>query len=185
MKLNELINENVNTICYLIKSIKSLRDIIDKDHFILEKISERTDTEKSYYFLKTIKNRNSNEITSLLKQRENKITVLIKLDGEKINSELKRKGNDRLINYYNSKYDDRIFNDSIILKNAKTFIDEISVISPNDSNSLNQVLNIKNKVSGIPFFIYTNKDDFISNNRNKAYKKPEKINPNDLLFPKQ
>lgn len=187
MKLNNIINENIineniNNNSYLLKSYNSFKRIIDDDFFTLEKISERTDNKKEYYYLKVFNSKTSPEILSAISNRADKISVLLKLNGQILSDDLKKKGNDRLINSYNSEYNDRIFNDQRYIKNAKSYIDEISILLPNNKQMIQTILKLLTNINNIPVFIYTNKKDFLSNNRNKAYKEPEIISPEDLLF---
>jgi hypothetical protein len=170
MKINKILTEKLSHIVYVARSINGLHDLFEKNVLSFKRAFKGGEVEGNYYFLETYPTRASAK--DLIKGRQTKITVLISLNGELINQKIKPSGTNRYIHDKNLKQSDKIYSDSSALTDAISLIEEISVLVPSGIQIPEEVHKAKNiaKSKNIPFFIFQNETDLVSNNRKNAIK---------------
>lgn len=172
MRINNILNEKLNHIVYVARSTKGLRQAIDNNVLTLKPAFAKGEIEGSYYFIETFPTRAA--MKDLIKGRTDRITAIIALNGESLTQKVKPEGTDRFIHDKNLNQNDKLYSSKPSIPGAHSYIEEISVLVPSGIAIPQPILDCKQAADskGIPFYLYQNETDLLSNNRKNAIVPP-------------
>jgi hypothetical protein len=163
MKLEQILNEKLNSFVYMKETIKMLSIILSRNVFVLNPFRAG---EREFYVLKTSASRS--DIVG-----DEKAISIIQLNGDKLNAEIKKKNVGFYLNDKNKGVGDNLYSDERTIKNAANFIEQISVlIEGDDIIPVSELKEIESmcKEMNIPLYFFKNRADFQKNNRQKQIK---------------
>jgi len=204
MKIRELIsklNEGISKILYHVTNINNLENILKDNKFRLtpdlgsESDSAHRKTDKKVYYFSTARNKLGSYGLSV----GNGSTTLV-INGEKLSNTYSGKAVDywgeefRKINPSKFESEDRIYSDKRHIENAKQYILEIHIYMDveqfDDRTAViktwkRTIILLKQK--NIPYWIYDNKNYYLTQNKNKSIELPLNLlkadNKEDLQRP--
>lgn len=168
MKLNQILNEKLDSFVFIKESIKMLNILLSRNILVLDEFYK---DQKTYYVLHTKHTRKD------LDDPEHKSFAIIQLNGSKLNAAIKSKNVNVYLNDKNKDVRDELFSDERIIKDAISYIEQISIlIEDKDIVPVSHLKEIEGmcKERNIPLYFYNNRRDFINNNRQN---KVELTNP--------